>query len=786
MTDTFDSGANASQSADPLDVDNSALDITNDLDFDSGSESSELETETDGGEVAIPVESDGGIGDGAGPIPIEGSDPVSNGTPDTVLGTSEGEGLFGDIDFGANDVVLAGGGNDDVDFVSAVAETAPFGEGVAIGGSGNDIINAFTENYIFGGAGNDAFSAEGFASRISGGEGDDVFFAVSGGENILLGGAGHDIFNIASGGNIITGGEGSDTFIFADDDLGETTTIVDFTIGEDVLVFAPSAGEVTAEGESIFVDGVEVATLLRVDAATAIVAEGGKDTVIEPEPEPIPEPEPEPDPQPDPVPDPEPEPVLGGSGEISGLKFNDLNGNGVRDSELIQGENPDVIFTIDVSGSTDDAQFIGTFNVGDLNNDGRENDVIDAEIAGFIALNQQLIDDGLGDTANVGIVAFSSFGNQLDLDPATDGVQLTTTPNADNNNNGILDVNEVLQSLQSGGGTNFANALEASEQSFIELGTQTGNGNLIFLSDGQDSRNLDDELERLNSLDINISAFGVGDGASIENLITIDPDAEVFTSTDGLLASFGGVDANGDSEESQSALEPTIPGVTVFLDLNENGVLDEDEPSQVTDANGDYIFDNLQPGTFTVREIVPDGFTQTAPSSGEFTVTLGEGEIVGDLNFGNVADTSEPELEPDPQPDPELEPEPDPELDPAPEPEPEPVLEGSGEISGLKFNDLNGNGVRDTELVQGENPDVVFVIDVSGSTNDIFQGTPINEDGSSSDIFEVELAAFIGLNQQLIDQGLGDNVDVGIVAFGSNGLQTISIGIEIYLQSITS
>ena len=104
----------------------------------------------------------------------------------------------------------------------------------------------------------------------------------------------------------------------------------------------------------------------------------------------------------------------------------------------------------------------------------------------------------------------------------------------------------------------------------------------------------------------------------------------------------------------------------------------------------------------------------------------------------------------------------------------EPVMEkpeGDGSISGLKFNDFNNSGFRDSELVQGENPDVVFVFDVSGSTNRFAQGTPIDNDGTPTTIFEAETEAFIRLNQQLIDQNLGDNVDIGIIAFGRDAVQ---------------
>ena len=175
-----------------------------------------------------------------------------------------------------------------------------------------------------------------------------------------------------------------------------------------------------------------------------------------------------------------------------------LNGNSTRDSDseplqnLVQGDDPDVVFVIDVSGSTDDRKFGGTIDVGDRNNDESSNDVLDAEIAGFTALNQQLIDQGLGDI-NLGIVTFAGSAQTL----------ITTTPNSG-------DVDDALSSLSVRGGTNFANGLEGAEEVFLNFGTEPGNGNLIFLSDGENGvRSTDEVVTRLNSQGINISAFGV-------------------------------------------------------------------------------------------------------------------------------------------------------------------------------------------------------------------------------------------------------------------------------------
>ena len=55
-------------------------------------------------------------------------------------------------------------------------------------------------------------------------------------------------------------------------------------------------------------------------------------------------------------------------------------------------------------------------------------------------------------------------------------------------------------------------------------------------------------------------------------------------------------------------------GVTVYLDLNENGQRDASEPSRVTGQGGNYIFSDLTAGqTYVVAEEVPAGYAQTFP-----------------------------------------------------------------------------------------------------------------------------------------------------------------------------
>lgn len=70
-------------------------------------------------------------------------------------------------------------------------------------------------------------------------------------------------------------------------------------------------------------------------------------------------------------------------------------------------------------------------------------------------------------------------------------------------------------------------------------------------------------------------------------------------------------DVNGDG--SQDSGEANLPGWEVYLDLNDNGVLDNNEPAEVTDANGEYSFVDVPDGTYVVREVLQDGWEITFP-----------------------------------------------------------------------------------------------------------------------------------------------------------------------------
>ena len=60
--------------------------------------------------------------------------------------------------------------------------------------------------------------------------------------------------------------------------------------------------------------------------------------------------------------------------------------------------------------------------------------------------------------------------------------------------------------------------------------------------------------------------------------------------------------------------EPGIAGLTIYLDANGNRQLDSGEQSTTTNVDGEYVFDNLLPGTYNVAEVLQSGWIQTSPN----------------------------------------------------------------------------------------------------------------------------------------------------------------------------
>lgn len=81
-----------------------------------------------------------------------------------------------------------------------------------------------------------------------------------------------------------------------------------------------------------------------------------------------------------------------------------------------------------------------------------------------------------------------------------------------------------------------------------------------------------------------------------------------------------------------------LVGTAIYLDLNNNSALDNNEPNQVTGANGQYLFTGLTPGQYIVREVVPTGYVRTSPVLvNGHTVTVVANQNAGGKDFANAA-----------------------------------------------------------------------------------------------------------------------------------------------------
>ncbi|MDZ4803237.1 MAG: LamG-like jellyroll fold domain-containing protein [Candidatus Eisenbacteria bacterium] len=95
-----------------------------------------------------------------------------------------------------------------------------------------------------------------------------------------------------------------------------------------------------------------------------------------------------------------------------------------------------------------------------------------------------------------------------------------------------------------------------------------------------------------------------------------------------------------------------------YNDLNHNGVKDNGEPGMLgwtimlngpggpytayTDEQGNFCFNYLLPGSYTLSEVGLPGWIQTAPAGGSYVVNLAAGQMLTGMDFGNYFCTTAP------------------------------------------------------------------------------------------------------------------------------------------------
>ncbi len=166
----------------------------------------------------------------------------------------------------------------------------------------------------------------------------------------------------------------------------------------------------------------------------------------------------------------------------------------------------------------------------------------------------------------------------------------------------------------------------------------------------------------------------------------------------------GTVFADTNKNGVRDAGEHGLAGITVYVDLNNNGVLDTTDLQTVTTADlyytpsvneaGSYSFAHLASGTYAVRQVIPTELNSTPSTQFEHSVTMLASENHSGVDFADVFRLNE--------------------------------------IHGVKFDDANGNHVRDP----GESGVGGTTIFIDSNRNDVLDAGEVStvslSDGSYS------------------------------------------------------
>ncbi|MCH7228766.1 SdrD B-like domain-containing protein, partial [Haloferula sp. A504] len=300
----------------------------------------------------------------------------------------------------------------------------------------------------------------------------------------------------------------------------------------------------------------------------------------------------------------------------------DSNGNGGFDanepSDVTDGDGLysignlfDGDYLVRVDASTVPASYVQTYDLTDPLNDA----TAEATLSGSSRTD---VDFGYRNDATLGDLVWNDRDGDGVRDPGEPGIEgVLVYIDADNDNRFDQGV-ETLTYTDVDGLYRFENLADGTYSVRIEISTLPQGASQTYDLNG----GLDHEASRTlgvseDAIDVD---FGYTANASFGDIVWTDTDGD-------------GVQDGGESG---------ISGVTVYLDINGNGVFDPaSEPSGVTDGSGGYLIGNLVPGIYTARvdpASLPPSSVPTHDLSGALdnaaTFSLSANQARTDVDFG--------------------------------------------------------------------------------------------------------------------------------------------------------
>ena len=317
---------------------------------------------------------------------------------------------------------------------------------------------------------------------------------------------------------------------------------------------------------------------------------------------------------------------IGQCGSISGLKFDDINGNGIRESGDL-GVSGVTIF-LDTNGND-------AFDSGEVstqtNGDGGY--LFDKVPTGTYSVREVVPTGWVRTTANPGTVISPPYGNAPGGDFGNFKLgQISGTKFVDANSSGARDAGEIgFAGVTIYIDSNSSGTLDADEQRTVTA----SDGTYVLPGLAAGSYAIREVIPSgYTQTTPNPASVSIGSGGTPGGIDFGDAPVPIPPVITGGIGGTKFRDTNGDGIMQTGDIG--LAGVTMFLDIQQNGVLDSGEPIAVTNSSGAYLFSGVTPGTYLVREVVPSGWILTTATPSAVTLTgLAEGTVVAGGNFGN-------------------------------------------------------------------------------------------------------------------------------------------------------